>query len=177
MQKVGLKNRRGGEISIYGLSNVLRNPFYIGLIRVQSRKEIYEGAHDPLVKKSLFDQVQRVLDGKLSARPIKYDFLLRRTVRCKSCGNSLIGETQKGHIYCRCHTATCPITNVKRRLPKRKSVRSSKCASSIPLPSISCFSIMAFCEFSIHLMPNRQVITCSHSYLQVPPEAASTCPS
>lgn len=113
VQKIGLKNRRGGEVSINGLSTVLRNPFYIGLIRVQSRKETYEGAHDPLVRKSLFDQVQRVLDGKLSARPMKHDFLLRRTMRCKSCGYSLIGETQKGHTYYRCHTATCPITNVK----------------------------------------------------------------
>jgi site-specific DNA recombinase len=113
VQRIGLKNRRGGEVSINGLSTVLRNPFYIGLIRVQSRKEIYEGAHDPLVRKSLFDQVQRVLDGKLSARPMKHDFLLRRTVRCKSCGYSLIGETSKGHIYYRCHTPTCPTTSVK----------------------------------------------------------------
>jgi hypothetical protein len=99
---------------------VLRNPFYIGLIRVQSRKEIYEGAHDPLVKKSLFDQVQRVLDGKLSARPMRHDFLLRRTVRCKSCGYSLIGETQKGHTYYRCHTPACPVTNVKEETAEAK---------------------------------------------------------
>jgi site-specific DNA recombinase len=120
VQRIGLKNRRGGEISINGLSTVLRNPFYIGLIRVQSRKEIYEGAHDPLVKKSLFDQVQRVLDGKLSARPMRHDFLLRRTVRCKSCGYSLIGETQKGHTYYRCHTPTCPVTNVKEETAEAK---------------------------------------------------------
>jgi site-specific DNA recombinase len=120
VHRLGLKNRRGGEISINGLSTVLRNPFYIGLIRVQSRKEIYEGAHDPLVKKSLFDQVQRVLDGKLSARPMRHDFLLRRTVRCKSCGYSLIGETQKGHTYYRCHTPTCPITNVKEETAEAK---------------------------------------------------------
>jgi site-specific DNA recombinase len=120
VQRIGLKNRRGGEISINGLSTVLRNPFYIGLIRVQSRKEIYEGAHDPLVKKSLFDQVQRVLDGKLSARPMRHDFLLRRTVRCKSCGYSLIGEAQKGHTYYRCHTPTCPVTNVKEETAEAK---------------------------------------------------------
>ena len=69
LRRAGLRNRRGGEVSINGLSTVLRNPFYIGLIRVKRRKETYEGAHDPLIRKSLFDQVQAVLDGKLSARP------------------------------------------------------------------------------------------------------------
>ena len=111
--RMGLKNRRDGEVSINGLSTILRNPFYIGLIRVKRRKETYEGAHDPLIKKSLFDRVQGVLDGKLSARPEKHDFLFRRTVRCKSCNYSLIGETQKGHTYYRCHTPTCPITSVR----------------------------------------------------------------
>jgi site-specific DNA recombinase len=113
LRRAGLTNRRGGKVSINGLSTILRNPFYIGLIRVKRRKETYEGAHEPLVKKSLFDRVQMVLDGKLSARPAKHDFLFRRTVRCKSCNYSLIGETQKGHTYYRCHTPTCPITSVR----------------------------------------------------------------
>jgi len=113
LRRAGLTNRRGGEVSINGLSTMLRNPFYIGLIRVKRRKETYEGAHDPLVRKALFDQVQAVLDGKLSARPAKHDFLFRRTVRCTSCNYSLIGETQKGHTYYRCHTPTCDITSVR----------------------------------------------------------------
>jgi site-specific DNA recombinase len=113
LRRAGLTNRRGDEVSINGLSTVLRNPFYIGLIRVKRRKETYEGAHDPLVRKSLFDQVQAVLDGKLSARPEKHDFLFRRTVRCTSCNYSLIGEAQKGHTYYRCHTPTCPVTSVR----------------------------------------------------------------
>lgn len=66
-----------------------------------------------MLKKSLFDQVQAVLDGKLSARQARHDFLLCRTVRCKSCGYSLIGETQKGFIYYRCHSPSCPTTNLK----------------------------------------------------------------
>jgi site-specific DNA recombinase len=108
MQRAGLTNRRGAEVSINSLAAMLRNPFYIGLIRVKRRKETYEGAHDPLVKKSLFDRVQAVLDGKLSARPERHDFLLRSTVRCTACGYALIGETQKGHTYYRCHTRSCP---------------------------------------------------------------------
>jgi DNA invertase Pin-like site-specific DNA recombinase len=113
VQRLGLKNRRGGEVSINGLAIMLRNPFYIGLIRVKRRKETYEGAHDHLLKKSLFDRVQAILDGKVSARPAKHDFLFRRTLRCKSCGYSLIGERQKGYVYYRCHSPSCPMTSLK----------------------------------------------------------------
>jgi site-specific DNA recombinase len=120
MEKAGLRNRRGGRVSINGLSTMLRNPFYIGLIRVQRREEVYEGAHDPLIPKSLFDRVQRVLDGKLAARPEKHDFLFRRTLRCKGCGYALIGERQKGHIYYRCHTQSCPTTSVREKSVEEK---------------------------------------------------------
>lgn len=119
-RRIGLKNRRGGEVSINGLSIILRNPFYIGLIRVHRRRETYEGAHDPLLPKALFDRVQAVLDGKLAARPEKHDFLFRRTLRCKGCGYSLIGELQKGHTYYRCHTRTCPTTNVREEAVEAK---------------------------------------------------------
>jgi site-specific DNA recombinase len=118
--RMGLQNRRGGRVSINGLSTMLRNPFYIGLIRVKRRKEIYEGAHDSLVPKTLFDRVQAVLDGKLSARPEKHDFLFRRTLRCKGCGYALIGELQKGNVYYRCHTKTCLTTSVREEIPERK---------------------------------------------------------
>jgi hypothetical protein len=57
--------------------------------------------------------VQAVLDGKLATRPEKHDFLFRRRLRCKGCGYSLIGETQKGHTYYRCHTSECPTTSVR----------------------------------------------------------------
>ncbi len=119
-QKSGLRNRRGGVVSINGLSTMLRNPFYIGLIRVSRRKEIYEGAHEALITKSLFDRVQAVLDGKLAARPEKHDFVFRRRLRCATCGYALIGERQKGYVYYRCHG--CPGTSVREEVPEGKLI-------------------------------------------------------
>jgi len=111
--RLGLKNSIGGEVSINSLAGMLRNPFYTGLIKIKKRGEIYEGIHAPLISRSLFDRVQAALDGKLSARPQTHDFLFRRTLRCTSCGYALIGERQKGHVYYRCHTRTCPKTSVR----------------------------------------------------------------
>ena len=119
-ERMELRNRRGGHVSINGLSTMLRNPFYIGLIRVKRRSQTYEGAHDPLVPKSLFDRVQAVLDGKLAARPERHEFLFRRTLRCKGCGYALIGERQKGKTYYRCHTKSCAPTSVREEVPEEK---------------------------------------------------------
>jgi site-specific DNA recombinase len=113
MGRRGLTNRRGGKLSLNGLSTVLNNPFYFGMMRVSTTGEFFPGRHQPLIRKALFDRVQRILQGKTVERTTRHDFVFRRIVRCASCSHSLIGERQKGHVYYRCHTATCPTTSVR----------------------------------------------------------------
>lgn len=109
MHRRGLRGRKGNTISLNGLTTMLNNPFYIGLIHLRKSDEIFEGAHPPLVTKALYDRVQNVLRGNRIGIPYKHDFLFRRLVRCKGCGRSLIGERVKGrYIYYRCHIAECP---------------------------------------------------------------------
>jgi site-specific DNA recombinase len=55
----GLVGRKGKPLGVSSLHAVLTNPFYAGLIR--HRRELYRGAHSPLVSKSLFDRVRRHL--------------------------------------------------------------------------------------------------------------------
>jgi DNA invertase Pin-like site-specific DNA recombinase len=107
MYRSGLRNRRGGAVSLNGLSTILNNPFYIGLIRLMSTGETFQGIHEPLIGKSLFDRVQLVLQGKFAARSQIHDFPFRRILNCGYCGYALIGERQKGHVYYRCHTKAC----------------------------------------------------------------------
>jgi site-specific DNA recombinase len=113
MFKRGLRNLGGGRVSVNGLSTILRNPFYMGVVRIRRTNQFFSGNHEPLIAKHLFEEVQDILDGRLTARPEKHDFLFRRIVKCKGCGYSLIGETQKGHVYYRCHTNSCPTTGVR----------------------------------------------------------------
>lgn len=105
--RLGLRNTRGGRITRTGLSMLLHNPFYIGLIKLRRTGETFPGAHEPLIPKSLFDRVADIARGKFNARTQRYDFLFRRMLTCAHCGYSLIGERQKGHTYYRCHTANC----------------------------------------------------------------------
>ena len=113
LHRSGLRNRRAGAVSLNGLSTVLNNPFYVGLIRLVSTGETFQGVHEPLIGKSLFDRVQLVLQGKFAARTQVHDFLFRRALKCGQCGYALIGERQKGHVYYRCHTRSCPTAGVR----------------------------------------------------------------
>lgn len=116
MFRLGLRNRRGSRVTKNGLSVILNNPFYLGLIRLRRTGETFPGSHEPLISKSLFDRVQRILAGKTNTHNQRHDFLLRRLLACKNCGYSLIGEKQKGHTYYRCHTKTCPTTGVREEI-------------------------------------------------------------
>jgi DNA invertase Pin-like site-specific DNA recombinase len=113
LYRSGLRNRRGGVVSKTGLSTILNNPFYIGIIHLIRTGETFRGVHEPLIAKSLFDRVRLVLQGKAMTKTHVHDFQFRRILKCGACGYSLIGERQKGHIYYRCHTKGCPTTGVR----------------------------------------------------------------
>jgi len=113
MHTRGLRNRRGGELSKNGLSWIFNNPFYVGIVRIKSTGETFDGVHEALISKPLFDQVQRVLAGKMQKGSGRHAFLFRRLFQCESCGYAMIGERQKGHVYYRCHTKDCPTKGVR----------------------------------------------------------------
>jgi len=80
---------------------ILKNPIYCGLIRYNG--ELYEGKHEPIVAKKLFDRVQEVMESK--SRPNKKKpkyFVFRGFIRCGECGCLITAETQKGHNYYHC---------------------------------------------------------------------------
>jgi len=89
---------------------MLTNPFYSGLIHIDRTNETYQGIHEAILPKSVFDRVQDVLHGKVNTRAIKHDFLFRRRLTCHLCGYTLIGETHRSNVYYRCQTPECPTT-------------------------------------------------------------------
>ncbi|CAH1903573.1 Resolvase family site-specific recombinase [Candidatus Nitrotoga sp. HW29] len=108
MHQAGLRNRRGGVVSRNGLSTMLNNEFYIGIIHIVRTGERHQGIHEPLIKKSQFDRVQDVLHGRTKNTGLKHDFRYRKSLRCVHCKYNLIPERQKGNVYYRCHTRDCP---------------------------------------------------------------------
>jgi len=107
LHRLGLRNNNGGRISRTGLSTILNNPFYMGIIRIRRTNENFAGIHEPLIGKALFDRVRGVLTGKVNTRTQRHAFIFRRMLSCAACSYSLIGERQKGHVYYRCHSKQC----------------------------------------------------------------------
>jgi DNA invertase Pin-like site-specific DNA recombinase len=107
MYRRGLRNKRGKQVTRNGLATMLHNPFYMGLIRLKTTGEMFVGRHEPLITKAIFDHVQLMLSGKNVEKHHRHEFLFRKHVRCSFSDSTLIGETQKGHIYYRCHAKGC----------------------------------------------------------------------
>ncbi len=104
---LGLRGRRGKMLSVSNYQYLLRNPFYYGLIRYNG--EFYEGKHEPIITKKLFDQVQEVMKRK--SKPQKVEkmkfFLYRGIFKCGECGYSItadkkIKKSGKEYIYYYC---------------------------------------------------------------------------
>jgi site-specific DNA recombinase len=103
----GLRNKNGKKVTINGLSTILHNPFYIGIIRIEKTGEMFAGKHKAIVSKALFEQVQTVFNDKNIPKTEKHFFIFRRQIYCAKCRNLYIAEKKKIYIYYRCHTRNC----------------------------------------------------------------------
>src|ERR1700674_546819 len=109
LHRLGLRSKTDRKIQKNFLGRMLRNPFYMGLIHIEKTNQTYLSVHEPLISKKLFDEVQRVFSGNFSAAPkVKHNFLFRQLFWCKLCRYALTPERQKGHVYYRCQSKSCP---------------------------------------------------------------------
>ena len=73
----------------------------------------YQGTHEPLVSRELWDLVQQGLDGQHSKplRRAKRDFAFARLISCGHCGCAVVGEVKKRrYVYYHCtgYKGKCP---------------------------------------------------------------------
>jgi DNA invertase Pin-like site-specific DNA recombinase len=119
LYRSGLRNKKGTRVTHTGLSTILNSTFYIGIIQIKKTNQTFAGNHEPLISKSLFDRVQKVLTGKFNAKTQRHAFIFRRMLSCSVCGYSLIGERQKGNVYYRCHGNHLPRPSVRENIVER----------------------------------------------------------
>ena len=96
-----LRGNLGKPLVIANIQKNLQNVFYLGLMKWKG--EIFEGQHEPLISKKLFDTCQEVMSkrGKVQESH-KNSFAFLGLLKCASCGCSITAERQKGHNYYRC---------------------------------------------------------------------------
>ena len=97
----GLRGNLGKPLVIANIQKNLQNVFYLGLMKWKG--EIFEGQHEPLISKKLFDKCQEVMAKRGKVQEVrKHHFAFLGLMKCASCGCSITGERQKGHNYYRC---------------------------------------------------------------------------
>ena len=122
INNLGLRGRKRKLLSVSNYQYLLQNPFYCGIMRYNG--EYFEGRHEPIISKKLFDQCQEVMKqkSKPKTRELK-PYIYRGLFRCGECGCFITTETQKGHNYLRC---------TKRKIPcSQKYVREEMVAEQI----------------------------------------------
>ncbi len=87
-----LVSRSGKRIHISRATFILSNPFYTGLFRYAG--EIYEGKHEPIIAKKLFDKVQRIMADRGKPRKEKpnHHFGFLGIFKCGECGRAITAE-------------------------------------------------------------------------------------
>ena len=106
-ERNGITSRNGKRFHRKRATFILSNPFYYGHFKYG--KEIYEGKHQPIISKQLFDQVQEVLHGR--SRP-QYKLknepkALCGLFKCGECNMMITAEEKhkksgKHYVYYRC---------------------------------------------------------------------------
>lgn len=96
-----LTGRSRRPIAKSKIAFILRNTVYTGIFTWGGIT--YRGRYEPIIPPSLFDEVQRVLDGKSRPRGQKRTFTFSGLLRCHTCGGMLTGELKKGrYVYYSC---------------------------------------------------------------------------
>lgn len=121
VEELRLKYRKLGLVVQKScLGRVLRNPFYMGHIKVDDYREdkggLFKGIHEPLVDEHIFWTVQDILSGrkprKHRTKAKMHDQLpLRGLIRCGDCGRIMTGSGSRGrngsrHFYYHCESRT-----------------------------------------------------------------------
>ena len=104
-EQKNLRGNLGKKIAISNVQKILTNPFYIGLMRWKG--EIFEGQHESLISKKLFDKCQDVMSKRGKVQEVrKHNFAFLGLMKCASCGCSITAQYAKGnggiYTYYRC---------------------------------------------------------------------------
>lgn len=101
LTECGLTTRRGRPLTRSMVHKMLRNPFYIGIIRFNGRE--YPGAHEPLISTELYNAVQDKMGERKATRKRQHDPLFKGLdARCQNCGGTITWQLQKSHYYGSC---------------------------------------------------------------------------
>lgn len=99
-KKLGFITRSGKPLTKSLVHALLVNPIYTGYVKWAGK--LYQGKHEVLISKDVFNKAQALLQRKGIRRPVHHDFAYTGIMRCAECGCAITADTKKGHNYYHC---------------------------------------------------------------------------
>jgi len=114
LHKKGLRSKTGVKVPYSIMTNILRNPFYAGVMRWNGQERI--GKHKPMIIPEEHKQILTIMDvhNYHACRRRKHNFLLRGFVFCGICGQRYTADRHRaGKIsdYYHCSTRSIKHSN------------------------------------------------------------------
>ena len=127
MYSRGLTTWAGRPVAKTSIEQMLKNPFYTGLIKINKTGKTYQGGHQPLIPIELFEAVtlQRQ-GGRRVQKQTRHNHMYRGLWRCGLCEQAMSPERQKGRVYYRCHNNECETKSVQEEMLERAVLTSLK---------------------------------------------------
>ena len=97
----GLSFRKNGDrVPLSTIHKILRKRIYMGEFDWNGRA--YQGVHEPIVTRELWDRVQEILDGRRAKRRrrARHNFAFSSLISCGHCGCAIVAEIKKArYVY------------------------------------------------------------------------------
>ena len=104
LNEAGFRKRSGILWENRAIINMLKNPFYTGVIRW--KESIFEGRHEGIISNEIFDNAQKILEKRnIQSNGKRFqqdsDYFLTGLVFCGRCGKGLVGRSahRNGHRH------------------------------------------------------------------------------
>jgi len=93
LTKNGFKTKNGKRLSLGNLYTVIRNTFYYGEFEYpRGSGNWYQGKHEPLISKELFDKVQESIQDQYIPKTESKEFAFTKLIRCGHCGSGISAD-------------------------------------------------------------------------------------
>ena len=114
LKEMGLRNKQGNPVPFKVLYKLFRKKFYIKILTYRGIE--YEGKHEPIISKPLFDRVQRVLNGRSYKHKTRFAYIFQHLINCPKCGRRLrCISAKKRYKYYNCRHENCDYSGVNER--------------------------------------------------------------
>lgn len=173
--EIKFKTEFNKPLSLGNLYRTLDNHFYYGRFEFpKGSGQWYNGAHEPIISKDLFDQVQERIKSKtMESRASQKEFAFTKIMTCGICGSGITADEKFKHqengnvhryVYYRCTKAKdpscrCEAINEDDLIEQLKGLMSDIDIQTVPMKDKIAMEVRRIKKFQQMLLGEKSQIT------------------